>query len=235
MTPAVTRRPTWVVKLGGSLWNGDALRPWLAALAAERTEAGRTCRIVIVPGGGPFADAVRHAQPVLGYGAAAAHRMAILGMEQYGLALLDLEPGLAPARTVADMTEASGPVVWLPTPLAAEADVAESWDVTSDTLAAWLAGRLEAERLVLVKSAPLPAGSADARALARAGVIDPVLPDLMASLPAEVRCVGCADLPRFIAALRGGRPAGTRLTADAPMQQGRRMEPEAAWPGTSFS
>ena len=212
----------WVVKLGGSLWNGPALRPWLAALAAERTR-----RIVIVPGGGPFADAVREAQPVLGYGASAAHRMAILGMEQYGLALLDLEPGLQPARTMADLADTHGTAVWLPASLSADADVEESWDVTSDTLAAWLAERLGAERLVLVKSAPLPPETADARALARAGVIDPVLPGRMERLSAEVRCVGRADLPLFVAELRGGPAAGTRLWVE--------REREAACPGTSYS
>lgn len=212
----------WVVKLGGSLWNGPALRPWLAALAGERAR-----RIVIVPGGGPFADAVRNAQPVLGYGASAAHRMAILGMEQYGLALLDLQPELHPARTVADMMRAGGTAVWLPSALAAEADVEESWDVTSDTLAAWLAERLGAERLVLVKSALLPPGLADARALARAGVIDPVLPGRMARLPAEVRCIGRDDLSLFVAELHGAPPAGTRLRAE--------RKREAACPGTSYS
>lgn len=218
----MTGAAIWVVKLGGSLWNGPALRPWLAALAAERAR-----RIVIVPGGGPFADAVRDAQPVLGYGASAAHRMAILGMEQYGLALLDLEQALQPARTAAGITEASGTTVWLPAALSGDADVEENWDVTSDTLAAWLAERLEAERLVLVKSAPLPPGTADARALARAGVIDPVLPGRMERLSAEVRCVGRDDLPLFVAELRGGPPAGTRLWLE--------REREAAWPGTSSS
>lgn len=212
----------WVVKLGGSLWNGPALRPWLAALAAERAR-----HIVIVPGGGPFADAVRDAQPVLGYGASAAHRMGILGMEQYGLALLDLEPRLRPSRTMADLADADGTAVWLPATLSADADVEESWDVTSDTLAAWLAERLGAERLVLVKSAPLPPGTADARALARAGIIDPVLPGRMEQLSAEVRCISRDDLQLFLAELRGGPPAGTRLRVE--------REREAAWPGTSFS
>ncbi|ALG74635.1 hypothetical protein VY88_31060 [Azospirillum thiophilum] len=217
----------WIVKLGGSLWNGDTLRPWLSHLAAERAR-----RIVIVPGGGPFADTVRHAQPVLGYGARAAHRMAILGMEQYGLALLDLEPGLVPARTVADMEAAPGAAVWLPALLAAEADVEESWDVTSDTLAAWLAERLGADRLVLVKSVPLPTETADALALSRIGVIDPVLPNRMGRLSAEVRCVGCDDLPLFATDLRGGTPAGTLLLSAERLAD---TEPEAAWSGTFSS
>ena len=40
-----------VVKLGGSLSGAPELKAWLAALA------GAAGRVVLVPGGGPFADA----------------------------------------------------------------------------------------------------------------------------------------------------------------------------------
>jgi dihydroneopterin aldolase len=42
--------------------------------------------------------------------------------------------------------------VWLPTQMVlADTVIPHSWDVTSDSLAAWLAGRIGAERLILVK------------------------------------------------------------------------------------
>ena len=47
----------WVVKLGGSLAYASELPRWLSALAE-----GAGGRAIIVPGGGPFADQVRHAQ-----------------------------------------------------------------------------------------------------------------------------------------------------------------------------
>ena len=67
-----------IVKLGGSHATGPHIKDWLAAIAAE---AGS---IAIVPGGGPFADAVRAAQASMGYDDRAAHAMALMAMAQFG-------------------------------------------------------------------------------------------------------------------------------------------------------
>ena len=77
-----------IVKLGGSHATGPHLKDWLAAIAAE---AGA---IAIVPGGGPFADAVRTAQASMGYDDRAAHAMALMAMAQFGCALESLNPAL---------------------------------------------------------------------------------------------------------------------------------------------
>ena len=79
----------WVVKLGGSLFDAPALRQRLAELATLPGPAR-----IVVPGGGPFADAVRALQPALAVGDLVAHRMAILAMQQFGLALQAIEPRL---------------------------------------------------------------------------------------------------------------------------------------------
>ncbi|MGB8274655.1 MAG: hypothetical protein WCF16_05220, partial [Alphaproteobacteria bacterium] len=135
-----------VVKLGGSLAESGALRPWLQALSSLRG-AG----LVIVPGGGPFADAVRRAQRLHGFSDEAAHRMALAAMEQFGLMLCDLAPALVPAATrqAIALAVARGDIpVWMPSRmLGKRADVRASWDVTSDSLAAWLASALEAHSL----------------------------------------------------------------------------------------
>ncbi|WP_207478735.1 amino acid kinase family protein [Arenibaculum pallidiluteum] len=209
-------RPLWVVKIGGSLWSGPDLKAWLAALAQVRA-----ARIAIVPGGGPFADAVREAQVPMGFGDAAAHRMAILGMEQYAHALLDLEPRLSPAATRHALATADGTLVWLPAALATAARVPESWSVTSDSLAAWLAGELGARRLVLVKSAALPPGPIKAADLAAAGIVDAAMPDLIAHAAFETRCVGSHDAARFAEACQAGTAFGTVVLP------GRATKPEA--------
>src|SRR3546814_1733087 len=87
------RRPLWVVKLGGSLAGGPELTGWLDALAAGGGS------IVLVPGGGPFADAVRTMQRRWSFGDATAHHLALLAMEQYGLMLAGLQPVLRPAAS----------------------------------------------------------------------------------------------------------------------------------------
>ncbi|HEY0835486.1 MAG TPA: aspartate/glutamate/uridylate kinase [Azospirillum sp.] len=198
--------PLWVVKLGGSLWAAPELRCWLDLLASQRS-----VRPVVVPGGGPFADAVREAQPRLGFGDRAAHRMALLAMEQYGTALADLEPRLTPVRTPGELNAAPGPAVWMPLPMADAADVAASWAVTSDSLAVWLAGALGAECAVLVKSAPLPDTPSPVHRMATAGIVDPALPERVARYPGTVWCVSRADHRRFAQALERRTPSGTRL------------------------
>ena len=130
-----------VVKLGGSLLEAAELRPWLAALAIL-PGAPR----VVVPGGGPFADTVRDAQARLGFHDLAAHRMAILAMQQYGLMLQALEPRLALAETSTDLAAIppGAGAVWLPWRMVGlEPGIEPSWDVTSDSLALWLAATPE--------------------------------------------------------------------------------------------
>lgn len=191
---------TAIVKLGGSLAEAGTLRTWLAAL----TEIGGG-RAVIVPGGGAFADAVRTEQRRLGFSDHAAHRMAILAMEQYALLLLDLAPALAPCVSPAAirLALAAGRVaLWLPSRMVdADPAIAASWDVTSDSLAAWLARRIGAAHLVLVKSAVVPPPPVTAADLAARGIVDPVFPDYAAAAGCALTCCGPGDEARLAAAL----------------------------------
>ncbi|CAN2535364.1 hypothetical+protein [Methylocapsa aurea] len=160
-----------VAKLGGSLAASPALRRWLAAL---RLYPGP---VTIIPGGGPFADAVRSAQEALGFSDAAAHDMAIMAMEQYGRALCDLEPGLFPAATPQEAAAAhahDATAVWSPVAMTrADPQIPASWDMTSDSLAAWYAHEAGASALLLIKSvdfSPPPRGRRSSAAGAREGV-----------------------------------------------------------------
>lgn len=186
MDPGPGSRLT-VVKLGGSLIEADELRPCLAAVVA------RLPPCLVVPGGGPFADAVRAAQGRLGLDELAAHRMAILAMQQYGLLLQALEPRLRLVERegeIAALVRESAAGVWLPWAMVGrDPSIPASWDVTSDSLALVLATRLGAARLLLVKAATVPAGAASLAELARAGLIDAAFPRLRPAFPGEVRIV----------------------------------------------
>lgn len=191
----------WIVKLGGSLHDAPELGIWLGLLATAPGPAR-----IVVPGGGPFADAVRELQPQLGFGEIEAHRMAILAMQQYGLFLHGLEPRLRLAETREELG-AAGSAVWLPWRLAGRHPALRpSWDVTSDSIAAWLAAEIGAEALLLVKSAALPEGEATAAMLTCAGVLDPCFPAYAAALPCPVWLVGRDD-PGVTTDLLAGRPA----------------------------
>lgn len=208
------RGPLLVVKLGGSLASSPRLKDWLGTIAEAAAD------IVVVPGGGPFADQVRALQQSWGLDDSEAHRLAIGAMELFASVLISLEPRLDPA---ADPDEIAGVLgrgrvpVWLPARMTiGEPGIPESWDVTSDSLAAWLAGRLAAKRLLLVKSAAPPAETVGAAALARAGLVDPAFPGFLArSGVEEAWCVGPDGEAQARKALDRGGPLGTRIVSEA--------------------
>jgi len=188
-----------VIKIGGSCAPSLDLRHWTALVAACGGHA------VIVPGGGPFADAVRAAQPTMGFDDAAAHHMAMLGMEQLGHALASFDRRLVVADSMAALrrARAAGKVaVWLPGRMAMKAaDIPASWEVTSDSLAAWLAGKLRASRLLLLKQVELPRQPAAATALAERGIVDPAFPRFLKASGTAAFILGPADHMAVPAAL----------------------------------
>jgi aspartokinase-like uncharacterized kinase len=210
-----------VVKLGGSLHGSRHLRAWVEAVAAAALP------IVIVPGGGPFADQVRIAQRRLKLSDAVAHRMALLAMEQFGLALTSLNGKLRPAsrRTeILDCLRRRQVPVWMPTAMVVgRPDIPESWDVTSDSLALLLAKRLRARGLLLVKSARLPDKPTTAAALARRGIVDAAFPAMLAGARFPCRCIEAREHRAAARALRVGQaPAATAIESPGPVCVRRR-------------
>ena len=63
--------------------------------------------------------------------------------------------------------------VWLPSAMAIPAsDIPISWDITSDSLAAWLAGKLGAETLLLIKQSRAFANEDSVADLTARGIVD---------------------------------------------------------------
>ena len=179
-----------VVKVGGSLLgDGTRLRRVLAGLAD-----GDEGPCIVVPGGGPDADAVRAAQGDEGFSDAEAHRRALDAMSRTASRFRAIEPRLAPTRSPWDGAATETAVVWDPADLKeGHPDIPETWDVTSDSLALWLATRVRAPACLFVKSIDAAPGL-DAEALSASGLVD-------AAFPAFARC-----FPGHIA-IRG--PGGT--------------------------
>lgn len=183
-----------VVKVGGSLAEGEGSSP--LALVQAMAELAREYRLLAVPGGAAFAAAVRAAYARFRLSEPAAHRMALLAMDQYGLLLADLTPESAAVTTLAE-ARAVAAAGWLPVLLPATwllaADPLEnSWRVTSDAIAAWVAAEAGARLLVLAKDVdgacaadPRTAAAAPllrrvaARELAGREVVDPVFPEVL--------------------------------------------------------
>jgi 5-(aminomethyl)-3-furanmethanol phosphate kinase len=205
-----------VVKVGGGLGD-EVLRPLCATLG----ELGERHPLLVVPGGAGFADAVREADRRFGLRAEAAHRMAILGMEQFGWLLSELIPG-AERRAELARTDAGRTTVLLPAALPLDA-LPPSWDVTSDSIAAWIAGRVGAGRLVLVKGVdglfadwpprgePLAGLTVAELAALGTGGVDAYLPTVLAGARFETWVVGGRDPARVAELLDRGATVGTRI------------------------
>ena len=141
-----------VVKIGGGL---TAVSGALRRVCDTVARAAQQRPIVVVPGGGPFADAVRQFDRQVGLSPEAAHWMALLAMDQYAHVLADLMPGsalLEEPGAIPDYLGSGRALVLAPSRWMRAADVLpHSWDATSDSIAAFVAGALGADRLVLVK------------------------------------------------------------------------------------
>jgi 5-(aminomethyl)-3-furanmethanol phosphate kinase len=168
----------WVIKIGGSLLGSPELERWLQLIA--KFSDGN---IVIVPGGGIFADAVREAQKSSKISDATAHRLAVLAMDQFGLLLASMNPLLATARTECEIDERTWQhrgIVWLPSKMVlAEDSIPQSWDVTSDSIAAWLANKLGAQHLVLLKSDKSDSNELSIKAMTDNGMVDVAFADFV--------------------------------------------------------
>lgn len=187
--------PEMVIKIGGG--SLQAMGALDAALVVLNAAIG--CRCVVVPGGGPFADAVREVDRRVSLSDGAAHWMAIRAMDQCAELLASrLERGVL-VQTPAGIRDAirSGripvlaPFQWL---RSADA-LPHSWDVTSDSIAAWVAGELGIPQLVLVK----PSAS-------RTGVDQFFTQARPAGL--RVAAVGVEEISRLATLLQSGADAG---------------------------
>ena len=139
-----------VIKLGGSLIKNGHIQSCLNML--DQLSGTR----VVVPGGGNFADQVRQAQVDWHFDDVIAHRMAILAMQQSAWLMHALKPASLISSSLPALRSQEGIHFWLPDIQELdEAGIAANWQVTSDSLALWLADHLGASQLILVKSATI--------------------------------------------------------------------------------
>ena len=172
-----------MVKVGGGLLSAEGLNG-LRRGCAEVLELARDRPVLVVPGGGPFADAVRALDAEFGLGDQVAHVLALRAMDQLGALLCPMLPDaellgrLVAPRALGLLAVASA--------FEGRTGVPESWDVTSDSLAVLAAGAIGAKEAILLK--PVDGGA-----------VDPYVPE-------AVRLTGVAVVVRSPGGL------GTRVT-----------------------
>lgn len=175
----------WVIKIGGSLYSSKYLVQWLDAINAYSSK-----KIVIVPGGGPFADQVRLADEKFNLHQDYSHNMAVLAMQQYGCSLASLCAGLATASSAEQIYQswgASKAVIWEPYEMVRDqCRLDKTWDVSSDSLAVWLASILGVKNLLLVKSSKQVLDTKDLEILAKDKCIDTALQKLASTYQVDI-------------------------------------------------
>lgn len=184
-----------VLKIGGSLLDLGDLPSRLRAVI-EKLDGDRP---LFVCGGGEAADIVRRWHKTYTLEAEQSHWLALESIRLNQLLLLTLMPELelVSDRAAAESVWTRGrvPLLDLMSFVRIEESLAEcgaaplphTWDVTSDSLAAWVAIRWPACRLVLVKSTVLPPVE-QLQELASAGLVDSYFPRLGSNLPPTFWC-----------------------------------------------
>lgn len=125
-----------VIKLGGSLID-------YAPSIIKNLQKINDHTILIVPGGGIFADTIRSIAIKYNISDNAAHSMAILSMEQYGLYLID-KTNVNRIESFENIKE--GVSIFFPYNLLKNSnEIIPSWDTTSDTISAWIAYKVGAK------------------------------------------------------------------------------------------
>jgi aspartokinase-like uncharacterized kinase len=122
-----------IVKVGGSLYN--QIPDLIPVIKASKRP------LLLIPGGGPFADLVRRIQ----VDNDTAHWMAVSAMEQYGLFIASF--GISTTDFISTPFTTT---VFLPYRYLRLTDpLPHTWDATSDTIAAWVAQALHLDLLLL--------------------------------------------------------------------------------------
>ncbi len=170
-----------VVKVGGSLYDHPKLKDGLKAWLAARPEA----HVLIVPGGGDFAEAVRRLDTVHGLGDQVAHELALRSLDTATMFLAGLLDVMDRIALPQEWYRYGSPAVMVLYEMfmdeyAAKAQVhlPQTWEFTTDSLAACAAHDAGC-KLVLLKSVDIPATMSWQKAADR-GNVDAYFPTLVA-------------------------------------------------------
>lgn len=192
-----------VAKIGGSLCRDKEILKGLCEVLMR-------FHALVVPGGGEFADQVRELDRKLNLNPEISHRMALLAMDLTGLLIKNFCPGLEIVRISKE------PVEELPA----------SWDLTSDSIAAWIAKRNRAESLIILKDVDglyerdpkkdpeaklIPEVRREELSRIKESCLDSMFPEFLAGFQGEVWIINGKHPERLEELIEKGSTTGTRI------------------------
>ncbi len=178
---------TVIIKVGGSLLDLPDLQTRLRGLLNRL----KNSLPLLVSGGGQAADVVRSWDQTHHLGEATAHWLAIQSLMLNDQLLCRLLPEAcvvsSPAEAVQVWKEQGIPILcsytYLQQTTSSQVEpLPTSWDVTSDSISAWVAVTWRADELIFLKSVDLPQNRTLSD-LALTGLVDSFLPTLTDLLP----------------------------------------------------
>lgn len=210
-----------LVKIGGSL--AYDVKPLLNTLKSFSSEENR---IVVVPGGGMFADVVRDLDRDVKLSNRASHRMALMSMDMMGVYFSDISH----IKTVDNLYDTKvtlqdkNIVILLPSKVVLSTDeLPHSWEVTSDSIALYIAKLLRLRRVIIVTDVDgiydrYPGGKLlniiSAKSIRGFTSVDSYLPKLLIRYKMECIVVNGKYPERVVNVLKGEKDIYTKITVD---------------------
>lgn len=226
----------FVIKVGGSL---SRRRLILEKLFKELAAISQNHKFLVVPGGGPFADMVRSIYHKFDISEDTAHWMAVLAMDQMGFFFSNFHPNIKVVNKIEEARKISSGLipVLIPSRILFENDpLPHSWDVTSDSIAAYIAHATNTKKIFILtdvdgiftfdpKSHPdaefIPRISAEE--LADKNVctsVDKTFPSLVSKYKLECLVLNGKHPHRITQALNNRKVKGTLIYCSAPHESG---------------
>lgn len=197
MSISFQNQPLTIIKLGGSLFDfPDLSKRLLQFLDRHQFE-----NPLIIPGGGKFADEVRKLDQRNNLGNALSHELGIrtLAISSRFVSGLSEKFYLATPNDLLAINKTLGkyPIADVSEFVLECCPLPNSWDVTSDSIAAWLASLHPDSNLVLLKSLPLPVGLSLTQA-AGLNLVDAEFPRVATTLKRVSWCHFRSNEPELI-------------------------------------
>ncbi|MGB3459800.1 MAG: amino acid kinase [Halobacteriota archaeon] len=207
-----------IIKLGGSLQEkGRELIRFLSDYAETKNHT-----FIIIPGGGHFVKWIKELSEQEVISDDAAHWMAVLGMHQYGFYLAD-GSGIEIAESEEELRNVVHIGLFLPYTLLKEDDsLPHTWNVTSDTIAAFIANKVGEKSFIkltdvdgLMDDKGLLVRQSHAKAMiknAHTGCVDAELPLFLMQNEMSCTIVNGNFTERIIAVISGEETICTKIS-----------------------